>query len=176
VERRAVEPQALGRPRDVALHLRQHLCYGAALERVARVSQTLARKDVRRRLARLRGRRPKTFAPEAISELARRRWRGNVRELQNLVERVLLMSTGPTVKLEDLPPDEMRAPQPGEPPPDILPGQSLADARDTFERRAIAKVLSEMKGNVSRAAERLGLDRTTLHRRLKTWGLDAEKE
>jgi two-component system nitrogen regulation response regulator NtrX len=128
------------------------------------------------RHAERRGRRPKTFAPEAIAELARWRWRGNVRELQNLVERVLLMSTGPAVKLEDLPPEEMRAPQPGDPPPDIRPGQSLAEAREAFERRIVTKVLSDLKGNVSRAAERLGLDRTTLHRRLRAWGMDAERE
>ena len=126
-------------------------------------------------LARRRGRRPKTFAPEAIAALAQRPWRGNVRELANLVERVLLMSTGPVVKLEDLPPDEMHLAQ-GDAQPDIRPGQSLADARDAFERRVVAKVLSELKGNVSRAAERLGLDRTTLHRRLRAWGLEAERE
>jgi two-component system nitrogen regulation response regulator NtrX len=128
------------------------------------------------RLARLRGRRPKSFAPEAIEELARRRWRGNVRELQNLVERVLLMSAGSVVRLEDLPPEEIRAPRPGDPPPDIQAGQNLAEARDAFERRVVAKVLGEMKGNVSRAAERLGLDRTTLHRRLKGWGLDSDRD
>jgi two-component system nitrogen regulation response regulator NtrX len=128
------------------------------------------------RLARQRGRRPKTFLQEAIDALARRRWPGNVRELRNLVERVLLMTPGATVRLEDLPTDSLATrPVPGEAEaaPDLLPGQGLAEARDAFERRVVTSVLAEMKGNVSRAAERLGLDRTTLHRKLRGWGVDA---
>ncbi|HRY45527.1 MAG TPA: helix-turn-helix domain-containing protein, partial [Thermoanaerobaculia bacterium] len=57
----------------------------------------------------------------------------------------------------------------------LMPGQTLADARDAFERRLVVRVLEECRGNVSRAAERLGLDRTTLHRRLRAWGLTDDK-
>jgi two-component system nitrogen regulation response regulator NtrX len=59
---------------------------------------------------------------------------------------------------------------------DVAGALSLADARDAFEKRYLSRVLAETKGNVSRAAERLGLDRTTLHRKMKSLGLDAEKE
>ena len=59
---------------------------------------------------------------------------------------------------------------------DDLPRNRLAEAREAFEKRVVTRVLGEMKGNVSRTAERLGLDRTTLHRKLKGYGLEDEKE
>ena len=124
------------------------------------------------KLARRRGRRPPEFTPDALEELKRRPWPGNVRELQNVVERALLLAEGAVVRPEDLPGDVLRIPRPGDGlDPDLPPGQTLADVRDAFERRVVAKVLADCRGNVSRAAERLGLDRTTLHRRLKGWGL-----
>jgi two-component system nitrogen regulation response regulator NtrX len=129
-------------------------------------------------LARQRGRRPKTFTPSALEALAARRWRGNVRELQNLVERAVLMTSGPVVDAGELPPEDDGLPRregPGHAAP-LRPGQSLAEARDAYERQIIQKVLAETRGNVSRAAERLGLDRTTLHRRLRAWGLESVKD
>lgn len=124
------------------------------------------------KLARRRGRRAPTFSPEALEELKRRPWPGNVRELQNVVERALLLSDATVIGPDELPGDVLRLVRAVEgPEPDLLPGQSLADARDAFERRLVTRVLGECRGNVSRAAERLGLDRTTLHRRLKAWGL-----
>ncbi len=128
-------------------------------------------------LARRRGRRPKAFEKEALEALAKRQWPGNVRELQNLVERVLLMSTGPTVRAVDLPPEDGPAAGrgPSRPASDETPAHAtLADAREAFEKRYLSRVLAETKGNVSRAAERLGLDRTTLHRKMKALGLDGE--
>jgi len=127
-------------------------------------------------LAKRRGRRPKTFTPAALEALSKRRWPGNVRELQNLVERLVLMTPSPSVDVADLPPETDRLDHRAADPEALRPGQSLAEARDAFERRVAQKVLAETKGNVSRAAERLGLDRTTLHRRLRAWGLESAKE
>ena len=125
-----------------------------------------------RKLARRRGRRAPTFTPEALEALKQRPWPGNVRELQNVVERALLLTDDAVIGAEDLPGDVLRLPRAAaEPPVGLLPGQTLADARDAFERRLVGQVLAECRGNVSRAAERLGLDRTTLHRRLKGWGI-----
>jgi two-component system nitrogen regulation response regulator NtrX len=129
-------------------------------------------------LARRRGRRPKTFTPAALSALAARRWPGNVRELQNLVERAVLMTPGAVVDAGDLPPEDVGLPRrdgEGDGVP-LRPGQTLAEAREAFERRVVQKVLADTRGNVSRAAERLGLDRTTLHRRLRAWGLESAKD
>ena len=129
------------------------------------------------RLARSRGRRPIPFEPEALQRLAARRWPGNVRELQNVVERVVLMTPGPLVRAEDIPTDDVSfsaaAALPGA---ELLPSQSLAEAREAFERRVVLRVLEEMKGNVSRAAERLGLDRTTLHRKLRSLMIENREE
>lgn len=130
------------------------------------------------RLARRRGRRAKAFEPEALEVLAKRRWPGNVRELQNLVERVLLMSPGPVVRTADLPPEDRPAASraPSHASDEFASYATLADAREAFERRYLSRVLFDTKGNVSRAAERLGLDRTTLHRKMKALGLDGDKE
>jgi DNA-binding NtrC family response regulator len=121
-----------------------------------------------------RGRRPKTFTPAALEALARRRWPGNVRELQNVVERAVLMTAGPVVDLSGLPEEDEGFRREGD--LTLAPGQTLAQARDVFERRVVTKVLAEANGNVSRAAERLGLDRTTLHRKLRGWGVEGAKE
>ncbi len=128
-------------------------------------------------LARRRGRRPKSLEKEALEVLAKRRWPGNVRELQNLVERVLLMTPGPVVRAADLPPED--APAAARSPSHTASDEAsafatLAEAREAFEKRYLSRVLADTKGNVSRAAERLGLDRTTLHRKMKALGLDGE--
>jgi len=149
-------PPLAGRPEDVPLL-------------VTHFAETVARR---------RGRRPKTFEPAALEALAKRRWPGNVRELQNLVERVLLMTPGAAVRVADLPPEDgsPRSVSGTHAADDVSAALSLADARDAFEKRYLSRVLAETKGNVSRAAERLGLDRTTLHRKMKSLGLDAEKD
>ncbi|MEO6324180.1 MAG: sigma-54 dependent transcriptional regulator [Thermoanaerobaculia bacterium] len=129
------------------------------------------------RLARSRGRRPIPFEPEALQRLARRRWPGNVRELQNVVERVVLMSPGPIVRAGDIPMDDLSFSAASSATGDeLLASQSLAEAREAFERRVVLRVLEEMKGNVSRAAERLGLDRTTLHRKLRSLMIESREE
>lgn len=128
------------------------------------------------RLEARRGRRPKTFEPAALEKLARKRFRGNVRELQNLVERLVLMSDGPQIRAEDIPEDEGPGIRSKLQSLEILPGQTLAEAREAFEKRVILQALSEQKGNVSRTAERLGLDRTTLHRKLRTYGIETERD
>ena len=125
-------------------------------------------------VAKRRGRRPKTFLPEALETLSRRPWRGNVRELQNVVERVVLMADGPLIRPEDLPPEGGRPA--AEEVVEMRPGQTLAAAREEFERRVVIKALQEHHGNVSRTAERLGLDRTTLHRKLRSLGIEGEKD
>ena len=128
------------------------------------------------RLEARRGRRPKTFEPAALEKLSAKRFRGNVRELQNLVERLVLMSDGPVITAEDIPEDEGPGPKARPQLQEILPGQTLAEAREAFEKRVILQALQEQKGNVSRTAERLGLDRTTLHRKLRTYGIETDRD
>ncbi len=128
------------------------------------------------RLERRRGRRPKTFEPGALEALSKREFRGNVRELQNIVERLVLMTEGPVIRAEDIPEGAGMPSRDKSLSRELLPGQTLAEAREAFEKRAILQALQENKGNVSKTAERLGLDRTTLHRKLKAYDIETEKE
>jgi two-component system response regulator HydG len=119
-------------------------------------------------LARARARNPHSpveqFAPDLVSALAAARWPGNVRELENLVERVVVIATTPVVGTS-----EVRAMAPG-----VFEDASAFRVDDDnmpplrqMEDRYIAWVLSRCDGNKTRAAEILGVDVSTIHRRLR---------
>jgi two-component system nitrogen regulation response regulator NtrX len=114
------------------------------------------------------GRRPKKLAPDALKALGAHRWPGNVRELKNLIERLMILSPGDEITAEDLPFAEAA---------DALPPDApLKDARDDFERRYILAALRRHRGNVTRAADALGLERSNLYRKLKGYGIEVERE
>jgi two-component system nitrogen regulation response regulator NtrX len=115
------------------------------------------------------GRRPKRLAPGAIPALMAHRWPGNVRELKNLIERLMILAPRNEIAAEDLPfvVSEVAA---------IPPDAPLKDARDDFERRYILAALRRHRGNVTRAAETLGLERSNLYRKLKSYGIEVERE
>jgi two-component system, NtrC family, nitrogen regulation response regulator NtrX len=115
------------------------------------------------------GMRPKQLAPEAVEVLQAYRWPGNVRELKNLIERLLILTKGEEIRADDLPI--------GDADPDHLPVNApLKDAREDFERRYILAALKRHRGNVTRAAEALQLERSNLHRKLKSYGIEVERE
>jgi len=101
------------------------------------------------------------FEAAALRALTEHPWPGNVRELDHAVERAVLMTSGPEVRTEDL---GLRAGGGRETPLDDM---SLEDV----ERLLIKKALARHDGNVSRAAEALGLSRSALYRRLQRHGL-----
>ncbi|MEP6802138.1 MAG: sigma-54 dependent transcriptional regulator [Acidobacteriota bacterium] len=117
-------------------------------------------------------RRPKALAPSAVDALQAHRWPGNVRELKNLVERVVILSMGEEITPEDFHfrrgNEETEIPSSSEAP--------LRVARDDFERRYILAALRRHRGNVSRAAEALDLERSNLYRKLKSYGIEVERE
>jgi two-component system nitrogen regulation response regulator NtrX len=117
------------------------------------------------------GRKPKSLSPAAIEALQAYRWPGNVRELKNLIERLMILSPADEIRREDLP-AEMRDGV-GE---SIPPGAPLREARDDFERRYILAALKRHRGNVSRAAEALDLERSNLYRKLRAYGIEVERE
>jgi two-component system nitrogen regulation response regulator NtrX len=114
------------------------------------------------------GRRPKELTPEAYDVLREHRWPGNVRELRNLMERIVIMNPQVRVDARHIP---------------ITPGKraaadrpaerfgSLHDVRAAAEREYILKTLDETKGNVTRTAELLGLERSNLYRKMKALGI-----
>jgi len=109
------------------------------------------------------GRSDMTFSASAMDALLRHPWPGNVRELRHSVERAVLMTENHTVDLEHL---GLRPASEGSLRLEAVP-------LDEAERILIRKALSRNRGNVSRAADDLGLSRSALYRRLKRHGLHA---
>jgi len=108
------------------------------------------------------------FEPDAMERLARHRWNGNVRELANIVERLIILSSRSAITVDDvtaaLPATEQtEAPLPA-------PGSAsvpLTDALDAYEKTLITRALSSAGGNVAEAARALATDRANLYRRMK---------
>ena len=113
-------------------------------------------------------RRPKEITADAVDTLMRYSWPGNVRELRNLIERVVIMNpTVPKIERKHLPPLLSR-----QGPSRTGAGFStLHQARAAYERDYILKKLDENHGNVTRAAEVLGLERSHLYRKMKALGI-----
>ncbi|HEU5250869.1 MAG TPA: sigma-54 dependent transcriptional regulator [Thermoanaerobaculia bacterium] len=116
------------------------------------------------------GRKPKTLSSPAIEALQAYRWPGNVRELKNLIERLMILSPAEEIRREDLP-AEFHDRFEG-----ISPDAPLRSAREDFERRYILAALKRYRGNVSRTAEALDLERSNLYRKLRTYGIEVERE
>jgi len=102
------------------------------------------------------------FEPAALQTLLDHPWPGNVRELDHAVERAALLASGPRVRPADL---GLRPLRDGAEPP--LEEMSLEEVEGVLIRKA----LSRFGGNVSRAAEALGLSRSALYRRMEKYGL-----
>ena len=114
------------------------------------------------------GRKPKEMTPEAYQILQDHSWPGNVRELRNLMERIVIMNPQVRVDARHIP---------------LSPGRrnvfdraperfgSLQEVRAAAERDFILKKLDETKGNVTRTAELLGLERSNLYRKMKALGI-----
>jgi DNA-binding NtrC family response regulator/class 3 adenylate cyclase/tetratricopeptide (TPR) repeat protein len=112
----------------------------------------------------------KKLGDDARAALAAYRWPGNVRELANLMERVVLFTEGPIVSAADLAmPTGSVAPHPSErQPAGPLP---LKVSVDTFTRARVEQALTEARGNISVAADRLGVPRSTLRYQIERFGL-----
>ena len=117
------------------------------------------------------GKQPKQFAREAVEAMQNYAWPGNVRELRNTVERVVIMHPREKVNASDLPPLG------GEAPP-ARPARfsNFRDASEAHQRDFIRAKLQEAEGNVSRAAELMGMDRSHLYRRMRALGINVREE
>lgn len=114
------------------------------------------------------------FTPEALRALTGYDWPGNVRELENAVERAVAVGSGTAVDVADLPP-ELSETRGGALPADLLAQMPYRDAvemaRDRVSRDYLTALLRALDGNVMRAAERAGMERESLHRLLKRYGV-----
>ena len=110
---------------------------------------------------------PRTVTREAMERLSAYSWPGNIRELKNLMERLLIMTDGDAIELSDVE-DALPIDSGDEPPSEIRA------ARDKAERDTILSMLRECQWNVSEASRRLGMDRGYLHRKIKRYGLSRD--
>ena len=117
------------------------------------------------------GHRPKTIDPPALAMLHGYRWPGNVRELRNVIERVVIMVPGPIVTARDLGFLEMTPVHADTPLVQARRPVRLQEARDRFEREYILRVLTERRGNITHAADVLGLERSNLYRKMRAFGI-----
>jgi len=145
-----------------------------------------------RRLGQEQNLRPKRFAAEAISVLQAQRWRGNVRELRNAVERLLIMTPGEVIRPDDLPEDLRagdvagRSQGPGTAGMAAdgsaagltgAPGRSgatpgtLREFKDATERAFLVQKLREHDWNISKTAEVIDTPRSNLYKKLEQYGI-----
>jgi transcriptional regulator of acetoin/glycerol metabolism len=98
------------------------------------------------------------FAPETMAVLRAFPWHGNVRELRNVIEGLMLGETDAVVTPGDLPPELQTRPRDAAPPPASL---------ESAERAMIQQVLRQVRGNMAAAARLLGISRSTLYRKIQ---------
>ena len=110
------------------------------------------------------------FSPDVMDLLIRNRWKGNVREMENVVERAVIMSRGDMIQREDLPAHLLDVDQEGV--QGVTPGRPLSE----MEREAILSTLDLTGGNRTETARMLGISRRTLQYKLKEYGVTEKKE
>lgn len=117
------------------------------------------------------------IGPDAMAALQAHDWPGNVRQLRNNVERLLILATGDPslpITLSTLPP-EVSVVRGGQGPDESerMIALTLRDAREHFERQYLQAQIDRFGGNISRTANFVGMERSALHRKLKSLGLTA---
>ena len=143
-----------------------------------------------RRISEEHNLKPKRFDARAMETLQRYRWRGNIRELRNTVERVMIMTPGDAVRGEDLPPDIR-----GDAPARVMvpdaasaapagsgaagssaaqPGGTLREFKDASERAYLVQKLRENSWNISKTAEIIDTPRSNLYKKLEQYGIKQE--
>jgi two-component system nitrogen regulation response regulator NtrX len=112
------------------------------------------------------------FAPAARKALQQAAWRGNVRELKNLIERLVIMAPGDTIDVTDLPAEFFRAPT------EIITGamklSTLQEFKDQAEKSFILAKLREFGWNVSRTAEGIDTPRSNLYKKIEQYNIKRE--
>ncbi|HPD56212.1 MAG TPA: sigma-54 dependent transcriptional regulator [Smithellaceae bacterium] len=119
---------------------------------------------------------PKILTDEALAVLMEHDWPGNVRELKNIIERLVILTPAREITANNIPPLQVR--DFGKTPfvmEDNISlnviSNSLKDAKLDFERQFILKKLEENEGNISKTAEAIGLERSNLHKKLRSMKL-----
>ncbi len=106
--------------------------------------------------------------PQLLQALMSREWKGQVRELENFIERLMIFAQGSELSLDDLPPDALN---PVKSAP-VSQGATLKQAVEAFERNYIADQLSQHDGHRGETAKALGIGEATLYRKMGRLGID----
>ena len=124
-----------------------------------------------------------TFSPGAQTVLQSCNWPGNVRQLRNVVERIMIMASGSAegiIQVEHLPPEVMSVKVSGSTEGGATPDSGadfmsvpLREAREIFEKEYLSSQLRRFGGNISKTAQFVGMERAALHRKLKQLGISA---
>jgi len=110
-----------------------------------------------------------SISPEALKHLATYHWPGNIRELRNIIERMVVLAKNTQLTLDDVPKDLITA---GARIPTEKKTNSHASNLADMEKDCIERALQQVKGNKSVAAKKLGISRRTLYRKLSEYGLN----
>jgi DNA-binding NtrC family response regulator len=121
-----------------------------------------------KRFVRETGRKIRGFSPEVMDKLTAYRWPGNVRELRNVIERAVALGSGPFIEASDIWLSELGA---GMQVVSVDSGAYRPESLDEVEKRHILETLKHTDWNKSQAAAILGIERSTLDRKIKTYGL-----
>ncbi len=118
---------------------------------------------------------PKTLTPAALDTLRKNAWRGNVRELKNAIERLLIMVEADEVKPEHLA-EVLRRPSAEEPAAGGGPAGTLRDFKEGAERAFLVQKLRDNAWNISATAAAIGTPRSNLYKKLEAYGISQEKD
>ncbi|MEW6001947.1 MAG: sigma-54 dependent transcriptional regulator [Nitrospirota bacterium] len=110
------------------------------------------------------GQKQKKITPEALRMLESYDWPGNIRELRNVIERLVIMTPANTITPKNLVINDSA-------PSDYFAFKTLREARDAFEKAFITKRLEENNWNISKTAEILQIERSNLHRKIKAYDI-----
>ena len=115
-----------------------------------------------------------SVSEHAMAALQAYAWPGNIRELKNIIERLVIMSGSACIEKNDLPANllniEAEASTFG-----WSEGRTLKEIRENAEQQAIQSALQKYHGNISQAAQALGIDRTNLHKKINLYKISPEK-
>ncbi|HYA40579.1 MAG TPA: sigma-54 dependent transcriptional regulator [Syntrophobacteraceae bacterium] len=114
----------------------------------------------------------KKIDPRIYPVLNEYSWPGNIRELRNFIERLIIMTPGNTIGPGDLPADFRNFPRRENGQTDFLQCATLEEARSCFERDYLLRKLEENGWNVSSTAAKVGLERSHLHKKIKALGIN----
>jgi two-component system nitrogen regulation response regulator NtrX len=121
----------------------------------------------------------KTFSAKAYEKMQEYQWPGNVRELKNFIERIYILTPGDYVDVHDLNfaglvVNELNIDSASDSKTKVSGFNTFRDARAKFEKEFLLQKLNENNGNITRTAEIIGLERSYLHRKIKSYGINVD--